>query len=72
MWYRARDGSELAATVEGVDITHPPPSFCVRLDGAESTRETEASRLRAMPAADDPRAAASGDLAVTGEIEFEQ
>ena len=58
VWYRTRDGGEMAATVEAVDVMHPPPSFCVRLDGAASTRETEAPRLRAMPAADDPRAAA--------------
>lgn len=58
VWYRTRDGGETPATVEAVDVMHPPPSFCVRLDGAASTRETEAPRLRAMPAADDPCAAA--------------
>ena len=44
--------------MEAVDVSHPPPSFCVRLDGAASTRETEAPRLRAMPPAEDRRAAA--------------
>lgn len=58
VWYRTRDGGETPATVEAVDVMHPPPSFCVRLDGAASMRETEAPRLRAMPAAEDPRAAA--------------
>ncbi len=59
VWYRARDGAEAPATVEAVDVTHPPPSFCVRLDGAGAPRETEAPRLRAMAAGEDPRAAAA-------------
>ncbi len=58
VWYRARDGAEAPATVEAVDVTHPPPSFCVRLDGAGAPRETEAPRLRAMAAGEDPRATA--------------
>ena len=69
VWYRTRDGGEMPATVEAVDIMHPPPSFCVRLDGAASTRETEAPRLRAMPADEDPRAAApSGARALPGTL----
>ncbi|KAK9819265.1 hypothetical protein WJX81_000928 [Elliptochloris bilobata] len=70
VWYRARDDAETPATVEGVDIMHPPPSFCVRLDGADSTRETEAPHLRAMTAGEDPCGAAkpsdSCHPAVTG------
>ena len=35
----------MAAEVVSVDVTHPPPSFCIRLEGTQSTRETEAERL---------------------------
>ena len=45
VWYRTSSGARTAAHVVSVDVTHPPPSFCVRLEGAQSTRETEAERL---------------------------
>ena len=49
---------------------HPPPSYCIRLEGADSTRDTEEARLEpraaqplpkpAQPAPDAQSAAAGG------------
>lgn len=45
MWYIDREGNRCAAVVLAIDLMHPPPSYCIRLDGADSSRETEGHRL---------------------------
>ena len=50
MWYLDRDQQRQPAIVMAVDVTHPPPAYCIRLEGADSTRDTEEARL-------EPRAA---------------
>ncbi len=45
MWYIDREGKRCAAVVLAVDVMHPPPSYCIHLDGANSSRETEGHRL---------------------------
>lgn len=46
VWYRQRDGAEVEASVESVDLTVHPPSFGVLLPGRSEARETVAERLR--------------------------
>ena len=50
VWYMDRHQQRQPATVVAVDVMHPPPSYCIRLEGADSTRDTEEARL-------EPRAA---------------
>ena len=50
VWYIARDGARLAATVVSVDISHPPPFYGIRMSGSDSVRETEGHRLAAFTA----------------------
>ena len=45
MWYIDREGNRCAAVVSAIDLMHPPPSYCIRLNGADSLRETEGHRL---------------------------
>lgn len=45
VWYVDRAGNRKPAVVEDLDTTHPPPSYTIRLEGASSTRSTEADRL---------------------------
>lgn len=40
--------------VLSVNVMHPPPSYCIRLDGADSTRETEGHRLELRNVIDAP------------------
>ncbi len=54
VWYVDREGTRRAALVLSVDVMHPPPSYCIRLDGADSTRETEGHRLELRAVADAP------------------
>ena len=71
VWYRTSSGARTAAEVVSVDLTHPPPSFCVRLEGAQSTRETEADRLSPWDAPAAPLAAPASPAepaAPAGEI----
>ena len=49
VWYLDRDRNRQAAVVMSVDVMHPPASYCIRLDGADTTRDTEESRLEPRP-----------------------
>lgn len=57
IWYIHGEGKRQPGTVMSVDVTHPPPSYCIRLDGADSTRDTELSRLEPRAAQPLPKAA---------------
>lgn len=57
VWYLDRDSKRQAAIVVAVDVTHPPPAYCIRLEGADSTRDTEESRLEPRDAQAVPKAA---------------
>ena len=50
MWYLDRNRLRQPAVVVAVDVMHPPPAYCILLEGADSTRDTEEARL-------EPRAA---------------
>ncbi len=67
VWYRTSSGARTAAEVVSVDVTHPPPSFCVRLEGAQSTRETEAHRLSPWDGPAAPLAAPESPAEPAGE-----
>ena len=49
VWYLDRDKKRQAAVVMSVDVMHPPASYCIRLEGADNTRDTEESRLEPRP-----------------------
>ena len=49
VWYLDRDGNRQAAIVMSVDVMHPPASYCIRLEGADNTRDTEEGRLEPRP-----------------------
>ena len=72
VWYVDREGTRRAALVLSVDVMHPPPSYCIRLDGADSTRETEGHRLELRAVADapgvQPGATASLTMPGTGSV----
>ena len=36
VWYHERDNNRQTAAVVAVDVMHPPPSYCIRLEGADS------------------------------------
>lgn len=47
-----RDGERTAATVVSVESSIDPPSYGIRLEGAQSIRETEQQRLQPFSAAE--------------------
>ena len=55
----ARGGERQSARVESVDVSHPPPSYGIRLLPGGSFRETEAGRLISMAPSEVAAAAAS-------------
>ena len=59
VWYLDRDKNRQAAVVMSVDVMHPPASYCIRLEGADSTRDTEESRLETRPTQEPPISARS-------------
>ncbi|KAL4443273.1 hypothetical protein ABPG75_011010 [Micractinium tetrahymenae] len=60
VWYRQRDGTEIEAKVESVDLTVDPPSYGVLLHGRSDARETIAERLRPREPANGSGSAANG------------
>ena len=59
VWYLDRDKKRQAAVVMSVDVMHPPASYCIRLEGADNTRDTEESRLEPRPTQELPISAQS-------------
>lgn len=65
VWYIDKDSNRQPAVVVAVDVTHPPPSYCIRLDGADRTRDTEEGRLELRAAQTLPKPA-QGDSPCIG------
>ncbi len=59
VWYLDRHEQRQPAIVVAVDVMHPPPSYCIRLEGADSTRDTEEARLEPRAAQPLPKPAQS-------------
>ena len=59
VWYLDRDRNRQAAIVMSVDVMHPPASYCIRLEGADSTRDTEESRREPRSPLEQPISAQS-------------
>lgn len=71
VWYLDRDRQRQPAVVMALDVTHPPPAYCIRLEGADGTRDTEEARLqpRAAQPLPAPGLSASEAKSAAGEPE---
>ena len=68
VWYLDRDKNRQAAVVMSVDVMHPPASYCIRLEGADNTRDTEESRLETRPTKEPPISARSTPEAMSTSL----
>ncbi len=68
VWYLDRNKKRQAAVVMSVDVMHPPASYCIRLEGADTTRDTEESRLEPRPTQKPPMPAQSTPEAMAASL----
>ena len=71
VWYMDRHQQRQPAVVVAVDVMHPPPSYCIRLEGADSTRDTEEARLEPRAAQPLPKPAQPAPVAKSAAAETE-